>query len=122
MKWSYLLLFSEQFMSYDEAKYFLNARDDVTEWLHIFDNVFVLASSNTAMNLASAVLAYAKKNQNVSKPKGLYLLTELTDDRNGWLTKAAWNLLNNQTTTPPKPVVAIESASKPADIEDEIPF
>jgi hypothetical protein len=122
MKWSYILLFSEQFMSYDEAKYFLNARDDVTEWLHVFDNVFVLASTNTAVNLAAAVLAYVKKNQKIKKPTGLFLLTELTEDRNGWLQKAAWNLINHQTTTPSEPVLAIESGSKSADDEEEIPF
>jgi hypothetical protein len=122
MKWSYLLVFTDQFMSYDEAKHFLNARDDVTEWLHVFDNLFILAASTAGTQLGDAVLAYAKKNQNRDKPEGLFLLTEATDDRNGWLPKAAWNLLNDQTTTPPKSTpIALTSIADDVE-EEEIPF
>ncbi len=112
-KWTYVLAFNEEFMTADEAKYFLNARDDVHEWAHVFDNVYLIVSSTTANTLGERLLEYVKKNQNREKPKGRYLLTEPSDDRNGWLPQVGWNLLKYRSLTKP-------GASD--ELEDEIPF
>lgn len=112
-KWTYVLAFDDEFMTADEAKYFLNARDDVFEWAHVFDNVYLIVSSTAANALGDRLFEYVKKNQNREKPNGRFLLSEPTGDRNGWLPQVGWNLLDYKSLTKP------EAGNE---IEDEITF
>ncbi len=96
-KWTYALIFSLDFMSEDEAKNFLNARDEVIEWLHVFEQFYLIVSSDTASG--DAILQYAKRNQLKKDPNGLFLLSELAPDRQGYLPSAAWNIIERQSAT-----------------------
>jgi hypothetical protein len=124
MKWTYLLLFDGEFMSYDEAKYFLNARDDISEWTHVFGCFFLFVSDNDGESLGAAVLAYGQKNQGTQKPNGFCLVMEVHNDRQGWLPTIAWNMMNYKSTQAPepaKPAKALPGGTDALD-EEEIPF
>jgi hypothetical protein len=124
MSWTYLLLFSDKCMSYDEAKNFLNARDDVAQWVHVFENFFLFVSDNDGESLGTAVLNYVKRNQSKSRPPGNFLVMEISADRQGWLPVVAWNMMNYQSTEEPKtvkPTVALPGGPDAVD-EEEIPF
>lgn len=114
MKWTYLLVFSQPFMSEDEVKHFLNAfvaREDISEWMNVFENTYFLVSSQTAGTLGNQLLEYAKRNQKKEKPSGQFFMTEIPGDRQGWVVTAAWNMVNHQSMTEPSD-----------ELDDEIPF
>ncbi|HEV2738153.1 MAG TPA: hypothetical protein VGU66_06190 [Candidatus Elarobacter sp.] len=110
-------------MSYDEAKYFLNARDDIAQWTHVFEHFFLFVSDNDGESLGTAVLSYVQKNQGRQKPRGHFLVMEISADRQGWLPVIAWNMMNYQSTEAPKPVKSsVALAGGTDELEEEIPF
>jgi hypothetical protein len=48
---------------------------------------------------ADPILQYAKRNQLKKDPNGLFLLSELAPDRQGYLPSAAWNIIERQSAT-----------------------
>lgn len=123
MKWTYVLLFSEELMTHSEAKYFLNAQNDaITEWMNVFPGFFLFVSDRAAHDIGELLMEYVKKNSGKEKPDGLYLIMECSDDRDGWLQTVAWNLILHQSTkepAPPEPPKELQSGDSE---EDDIPF
>ncbi len=119
MKWTYILVHSEEFMDHEEVRHFLNAREDISSWLHAFENTFFFISNNTAVSLGEALLQYVRKNRgkrrNAAVP-GLYVLTEMAKDRQGYLQKAVWNLVDGKDPD------ATDELQLPGDADDELPF
>lgn len=119
MNWTYILVHSEEFMDNEEARHFLNAREDISSWVHAFDTTFFFISNNSAINLGAALLQYVRKNRGKSKNAvvtGLYILTEIVKDRQGYLQKATWNVVNGKDPS------ATDAIELEGDTDDDIPF
>jgi len=85
-KRAYILVFSAK-RDRDDVKHFLDSHSEVLDWFSCFRNAFFLVSTSTAEKLAQAY-----HEQFADGAKRVFI-GHLDDDRQGWLPKRAWDLI-----------------------------
>jgi len=95
MSKAYLLAFSDDLGTRVEIKEFLEVMPSVLTWRYDMTNAFYIISEKTAETIASELLERIKN-------RGRFIITEVTDNRQGWLTKDSWYLMRYKEHKPEK--------------------
>ncbi|PVZ87919.1 hypothetical protein C9426_09985 [Serratia sp. S1B] len=93
MKKIYLLVFSELVGGAEVVKKWLNSEQKVLVWRTDIANCFYIVSEASANELTNSFIRANGK-------KGRYIITEITDNRQGLLTDESWYLLKNKRLKP----------------------
>ncbi|WP_140419300.1 hypothetical protein [Sphingobium sp. Z007] len=88
--WSYIIVFNDKVSPRAGVQEFLDEIPEVTYWYACLPNCIFAASSLTAGGLAEKI----KKKFGTSAGQR-FLVSEIADDKQGWLPKQAWQLLNH---------------------------
>jgi hypothetical protein len=97
VKKAYLLIYSNQFGTRDEVRDYINNSSStiIDTWRFDIPNSFYIISEKSADALSKHFLSF-------SKEKGLFLITEITDNSQGWLPQRSWDLINEKKLPPKK--------------------
>jgi hypothetical protein len=95
MKKCYLLAHSSAAASHAQMKTILNTIDEVVHWRSEMACVFFVVSEKSASDLTKLIRAQ-------SGDKGRFIISEITQNRNGWITKDSWYMINNKELKPPE--------------------
>lgn len=89
----YLLVYSETLGSREDVKKCINQIPEVLTWRYDLPNAFYLVSEQDAKTVANAITKCMGKH-------GRFILTEVSDNRWGWLPNDTWHLLKNKKLKP----------------------
>lgn len=92
MKRAYLLIYSDHMGTREQVKAYLDERPEISHWRYDLPNTFYLISDHSAQTLYEVVQEFNQK-------RGLFLICETAPNREGWLPKEAWTLLNEKKHT-----------------------
>jgi hypothetical protein len=87
MKRTYLLIYSDRLGTREDIKEFLDERSEILNWRYDLPQTFYLVSNLSAEELYEIVQSY-------NQERGLFLISEVGDNTQGWLPKKTWMLLN----------------------------
>ena len=87
MKRAYLLLYNDDVGTRDAIKHYIDNDPLVLFWRYDLPYSFYIISNSSAQELAESFQGLNKKN-------GMFLITEVSKNKQGWLIKDAWTLLN----------------------------
>ena len=93
MRRSYLFIYSDPVGSRDALTKFFDDRPEILYWRHDLPNTYYLISENTADELARMV-------QRFNHERGRFLICEVGANKEGWLPRATWILLNSTYPEP----------------------
>jgi hypothetical protein len=94
MKKCYILAHNAAAASHEQMSTVLNSLKEVSIWKSEIPSVFFIVSENSAAELTKLVRAQ-------TGDKGRFLISEITANRNGWITADSWHLINNKTFKTP---------------------
>jgi hypothetical protein len=89
MRRAYLLVHNDNVGTREEIKAILNAIPKVIHWRTELPNAFFVITEMTANELFAAF-----RDQN--PPQGRVIISEVGSNKQGWLSKESWYLLNNK--------------------------
>jgi hypothetical protein len=89
----YLFVYSDSLGTRDEIKECLTNMPEVLTWRRDLPHAFYLISTASAQALADAIRARLGKS-------GRFLVTEISSNRQGWLTPASWHLIRHKEHRP----------------------
>jgi len=92
MRKAYILVYSDNLGSRAQVKECIDNISEVITWRCDMPNSFYLISENSANEIASAIHNYTGKTK--------FLVTEITSNKQGWLSKDTWYLINNKKHQP----------------------
>jgi hypothetical protein len=86
--WTYLFVHTEQYGTREKVKAFIESRPDIiVNWYYCLPNSFFIVSPYTAEQLSNHLHSFSAT--------GWFVVLDTATDRNGWLPKTAWELMNN---------------------------
>lgn len=88
MKKTYILVYSNSFGTREEAKDCVDNIPEVYTWRYDMPNSFYLISDYSADEIARAINDYTGKTK--------FIVSEITSNKQGWLSKKTWYLINNK--------------------------
>lgn len=91
---SYLIVFNNAFASREEVTDLIDRIPDVVNWRADLPNC-VLAISNLSASALSETLAELNIGAD-GKTKGQYLVAEVGKNKQGWLPKSMWRMMNEK--------------------------
>ncbi len=94
MRKSYVFIFNANLGTNEDIKDYLNASEYVITWRKELDSVYFFVSDYTAQEIYNDVSQY------FGKGKGIFLITEVTGNKQGLLNKRSWHLLNEKKLPP----------------------
>lgn len=86
---SYILVYSSQLGNPEEIKALLDSCEKILDWRVELPNTFFLVSQHGADALAKDI----GTSRNYA---GKFIILEVTSNKQGWLSKEAWHLLNKK--------------------------
>ena len=95
MRRSYLFIYSDFMGSREAITEFLDTRPEIIYWRYDMPNIIYLISHASAEKLCEVVQTFNQK-------RGRFLISEAHDNKEGWLPRETWNLLNNKYPDPRK--------------------
>jgi hypothetical protein len=84
-KWTYLLVYSPAVADYPKVRKFLDETPSILNWFVCIPNTAIIVSDETALSLTER---FRKRFS-----KGRFLILDTKTDRNGYLPKTAWDLM-----------------------------
>jgi hypothetical protein len=93
MRRAYLLVYSDSTGTRDSIKAWANSDPLVLTWRYDLPHAFYLISESTAQELSSSLRSHTGS-------QGRFLISEIGDNRNGWLPPDTWYLLKNKKNKP----------------------
>lgn len=84
----YLFSYSASFGTAIEAEGVIQGIPDISSWLRDMSNAIFVHSNLTAQDLSTKI-----REQN---NKGRFIVIEITENRQGWLSKKAWKFIKEQ--------------------------
>ena len=93
MKRAYLLAFSDDLGTRDQVKECLNRMRSVETWRYDMTNAFYIISEATADEIASELGKHIETG-------GRFIVVELGDNNQGWLTAESWYLMRYKKHQP----------------------
>jgi hypothetical protein len=94
MRKCYLLVHSVRAASHDQMKNILSSIPEVITWRTDIPRCFYVISEKSAAELTSLIRSKTSK-------LGRFIVSEIGDNRNGWLTGESWYLIKNRKLKPP---------------------
>lgn len=88
MKRSYIFVYADSFGLHETVKNHIDAIPEILNWRYELPNSFFLVSELSASNLYEKI-----KPLNET---GKFLISETTDNKQGWLAKDSWRILNEK--------------------------
>jgi len=95
MRKAYILAHSTTLGSVEQVKAWLNEIPQIIHWRRDLPYCFYLISEASAQDLAKALRVKASN-------KGRFIISEVTSNKQGWLTSESWYMLNNKRHKPKK--------------------
>lgn len=89
MRKAYLLVYSPSLGTRDQVKKCIKSLPDIITWRCDMPNSFYLISENEAKDISNAIHEYFGN-------KGRFLVTEISDNRQGWLPSKTWYLIHKK--------------------------
>lgn len=93
MRKCYLLVYGPSVASYQQMKAVMNTIPEVKTWRTDIPNCFYVVSETDATTLAKLVRAKTGS-------KGRFIISEMSGNGYGWLTKESWYFLKNKRVMP----------------------
>ena len=87
MRRAYLFIYSPKVGTRDEVKDFIDECPEVVHWRYDLPNTFYLISDASADELYATIQGFNAK-------RGRFLICEAGANKEGWLPKKTWTLLN----------------------------
>jgi hypothetical protein len=94
MKKAYLFAFSNTLGTQKELENTLNSIPEVITWRYDMPNAFYVISNADAGVLSDAIRERTKNTN------GRFIITEIPENRQGWLTNESWHLIRNKEHKP----------------------
>lgn len=94
MRKAYILVYSDKLGTREEVKNCLDNIKQVNTWRFDIPNSFYIISDYSANELAEAIHEFTGKKK--------FLVSELTSNRQGWLSDETWYLIENKKHIPDK--------------------
>jgi len=94
MRKSYLFIYSNKVGSRSRLKDALNSMSEVLYWRYELEHSFFIISEHSASELSEAF------KEAIGHSSGRFLFSEITRNKQGWLTSKAWHLINKKTHKP----------------------
>lgn len=88
MRKAYMLIYSDSLGSRNEIRKCLNSLEVIDTWRYDMPNSFYVISEHSASEIAKEIRRLLGN--------GRFLLTEISDNRQGWLTSQSWYLIKNK--------------------------
>ncbi len=85
---AYLLVFGPQLGTNDEVKAILDSIPQIVNWRFDMPNAFYLISYESAASICNRIKSMSGKKHPV------FLVDEITKNKQGWLVKKTWNFIN----------------------------
>ena len=89
MKRSYLFIYDDAVGTRNQLKGFLSKRPEVSHWRYDVPHAFYLVSEKSVEELYEIIQEFNQK-------QGRFLICEVGENKQGWLTKKTWTLLNEK--------------------------
>ncbi len=86
---AYLFVFAPKMGTQEEVKNIINNIPEIITWRYDMENCFYLISDANADFISKSIRERAGKEVR-------FIVAEITDNRQGWLTKETWDLLRNK--------------------------
>lgn len=93
MKRVYLLVHASATATHDKMKTILNSMQEIVTWRTDIANCFYIVSEESAVVLANALRKRVGQT-------GRFIISEITDNRYGWLSPDSWFLIDNKHLKP----------------------
>lgn len=85
---TYIFLYSNTFGSVSEVTELIDSIPQIVKWRTDIPNSFMLKSDLEAKQLADFIIG--------KKANARFLISEITENRQGWLPKEAWNFIKDK--------------------------
>lgn len=89
MNKAYLLVYADSLGTREEVTSCVDSIPEVETWRYDMPNCFYLVSAYDSVDIARAIRKYFGN-------RGRFLVTELTDNKFGWLPSKTWYLLRHK--------------------------
>ena len=83
----YIFIYNNSLGNEEETKELLNSISEISDWRTDIRNTFLIKSTLEANELADIII----KN----KPQARFLISEIAENRQGWLPKDAWKFIKD---------------------------
>ncbi len=95
MKKAYLFVYSNKFGTRDEVRDYINNSSSyiINTWRFDMPNSFYIISEKSADELSEHFLKF-------SNERGLFIITEMTENTQGWLPQRSWDIINDKELPP----------------------
>ena len=90
MTWAYLLVFNDKLGTRDQVKDFIDKLPEVTYWYYCLPHAMFLTATGSAGHISDEL-----KRQFGTEDGKRWFITEVHQDRQGWLPKQVWHMLKN---------------------------
>lgn len=90
MRNSYIFVFEPAFGSLDDVRTYIDTIPEILNWRTELPNSFFLVSELSAKELFNKIKPFSHT--------GKFLISETTSNKQGWLGKTSWNLMNKKRT------------------------
>lgn len=84
----YIFIYSNTLGTLTEVTELLDSMSEISEWRTDIPNSFILKSDLEAKQLANIIIE--------KKPNARFLISEITENRQGWLPKESWNFIKDK--------------------------
>jgi len=92
MRKAYILVYSNNLGTRDQVKECMDNISQVITWRYDMPNSFYIISDDSADEIARAIHDYTGKTK--------FIVSEITSNKQGWLSKETWYLINNKEHKP----------------------
>jgi hypothetical protein len=92
MTWAYLIVFNNKIGDRKSFQNFLDTIPEITYWYGCLPNAVFLTSTLTAGQISDKVRSHFGTQDGQR-----WFVTEVHNDRQGWLPKEVWHMLKNPT-------------------------
>lgn len=92
MRKAYILVYSDNLGTREEVIKCMDSISQVYTWRYDISNSFYIISDYSADEIARAIHDFTGKTS--------FLVSEITSNKQGWLSEDTWYLINNKTHKP----------------------
>lgn len=84
----YIFIYSDTLGNLNEVTILLDSIPEIVKWQTDMPNSFILKSDLEAKKLADIIIQ--------KKPNARFFISEITENRQGWLPKETWNFIKDK--------------------------
>ena len=86
---AYLLVYNDEVGTREQIRDFIDGVAEILNWRYDMPHAFYVVSECSADELADILLDFTDE-------RGRFLIAEVTDNKQGWLPRRTWEMLNNK--------------------------